>query len=327
MWPPAPLPRVLLFKSEVPYIGLRMEPFLAVCGHTNIDVLLDLERLPRPGESRPVQARRTVYGGTACNIARHAAGLGVPTRLWSRVGQDFPSAWRSELAATGLDLGHLDIDPELGTPTCFVLSSADGEQSYCMDQAAMKRMVEHPPGPSFVAGMADQAWLHLGTGSPAAWERVLAAARQRGMRVAFDPGQEIHFSYEAESLARMASACDLLWANAREADQACHLLGLDGHEGLLGFSPLVVVTHGADGLVVLRRGEEAMRLVALPVEALDPTGAGDALRAGFYAGSHAGLSLEGALNLGQQAAAACLRMRGPQERTITRALLPPAVAP
>ena len=43
-------------------------PFLAVCGHTNIDVQLHVKELPKAGQSVPVLDRRTVWGGTAANI-------------------------------------------------------------------------------------------------------------------------------------------------------------------------------------------------------------------------------------------------------------------
>ena len=105
-------------------------PFLTVLGHSNIDVQLSVAAMPGGGRSSPVTDRRTVYGGTACNIARHAAGLGVPVRLWSRVGSDFPADWRADLEVDGVDL---TFDEGERTPTCYILTAPDGEQAYMMD--------------------------------------------------------------------------------------------------------------------------------------------------------------------------------------------------
>src|ERR1041385_2572636 len=113
---------------------------LAVAGHSNLDVQLQVKELPKPGQSVPVLERRTVWGGTAANIARHAGGLGVPVRLWSRVGEDFPPPWGKALGRAGVDVGCVQIGPGALTPTCFVITDALDRQVYCMDQAAMAAM-------------------------------------------------------------------------------------------------------------------------------------------------------------------------------------------
>jgi sugar/nucleoside kinase (ribokinase family) len=151
------------------------KPFLAVCGHTNIDVQLHVKELPKAGQSVPVLDRRTVWGGTACNIARHASGLGVGTRLWSRVGDDFPTNWRQALEDDGVDLTFLDMAKGGRTPTCTILTDLLDRQCFAMDQGAMAAMAENPPRPELVEGLAPGGWLHVATGDPLAYAAIADA--------------------------------------------------------------------------------------------------------------------------------------------------------
>ncbi len=292
--------------------------YLAVIGHANIDVLLDVQALPGPGESRPVQRRSRVYGGTACNIARHAAGLGVATRLWARVGRDFPPDWRVELLDAGVNLDYLDIDEVRDTPTCFILTSPDGAQAYCMDQGAMGALTANPPTEGLLDGLT--GWLHIGTGTPDAYVEIAEKARQAGVAVALDPGQEIHFAYDANALRALLEHSDLLWCNEGERDAMLKMLDTD-LDGLERLVPRVIVTHGAKGVSMHVRGEPVVRIDGLQVDVVDPTGAGDALRAGVYRALSRGRPWLDALSFGQEVAAACLKMRGPQPETIRMPLL------
>lgn len=293
-------------------------PFVTVLGHANIDVQIDLKGLPTAGASEPVQARRTVWGGTACNIARHAATLGVPTRLWARVGDDFPLEWRTVLEADGVDLSALAVEPGGRTPTCFILTDAAGEQAYCMDQGAMGNMVAQPPTAAVLDGMPAGAWLHLGTGQPEAYEALAAEARRRGMNVALDPGQELRFAYSPESFRRLLAAADLLFVNAFELGLALEYLGLSEPEELLDHVPTVVATDGGQGARLLRRDQATLHVPAPEVKVVDPTGAGDALRAGWYAALHAGADAEEALRWGVAAGAVAVGFEGPQGDAVRR---------
>lgn len=289
--------------------------WLAVCGHANVDVVLRLAHLPRPGASEPVRERRVVWGGTAANVARHAAGLGVPTRLWARVGTDFDPAWRAALSADGVELAFLDVDPERRTPTCYVLTDAAGEQAFCLDQGAMAAMAQHPPSPALLDGAS---WLHVATGEPAAYMAVAAEAQARGVRVGFDPGQELRFQYDARSFERLAELSDVLFLNRHEVEVALRMMNYGDPVQLLDHVPAIVATRGAEGATLLRRRHKPFHLPAPPARLVDPTGAGDALRAGWYAALHAGHDEETALAWGQAAAAQVVGMHGPQERALRR---------
>lgn len=290
---------------------------LAVLGHTNIDVQMRMETLPGRGQSVPVADRRTVYGGTACNIARHAAGLGLQARLWSRVGPDFPPDWKVGLVDDGVDLAFLDIDQEGRTPTCFILTDDEGEQAYCMDQGAMGAMKENPPSTSLLDGL--EGWIHFATGAPEAYLPLMQEARKRAVPVGFDPGQELRFMYTPKMFERLLDQSDVLFLNEAEARQALAYLRYGDPAQLLDHVGTVVLTHGAQGATLLRDGKKAHKGPAFKVKATDPTGAGDAMRAGWYAALRAGHDVETALRWGQAAAAVAVQHHGPQSRLVRMA--------
>ncbi len=290
-------------------------PYLACLGHTNIDVQIRVDELPTAGNSAPVKARRTVYGGTAANIARHAGGLGVPVRLWSRVGPDFPPDWKIGLEADGVDLTFLDIDPDSLTPTCYIITDIVDQQSYCMDQAAMGAMVQHPPTPALLDGLS---WLHVGTGDPKAYEAIVDAARKADVLVAFDAGQELRFMYDTRSFERMLDRGDVVFLNQTEMDLALKFLSYGDPVQLLDHVDTIVATQGAKGATLYRDGHKPVHQPAFEVTSVDPTGAGDALRAGWYAALHAGKDMVEALRWGQAAAAVCVGFAGPQSHVVRR---------
>lgn len=290
---------------------------LAVCGHTNLDVQLMVKDLPRPGASVPVIERRTVWGGTACNIARHAAGLGVQARLWSRVGQEFPRDWREALEADGVDLAHLDVVPGGQTPTCFILTDLLERQSYVMDQGPMAQAPEHPPPAALLDGMGAGDWLHVSTGEPLAYAGIMQAARDAGIGVGFDPGQELRFLYDSRSFEGLLNQADVFFCNEPELRVGGDYLGYGSAEQLLDHVDTVVVTRGAKGASLYRSGKKSLHANAFPVaRVVDPTGAGDSLRAGWYAALQSGKTEDEALRWGQAAAAVKVQHAGPQGRIV-----------
>jgi sugar/nucleoside kinase (ribokinase family) len=299
---------------------------LAVAGHANLDVQLQVKELPKPGQSVPVLERRTVWGGTAANVARHAGGLGVPVRLWSRVGLDFPPAWRAALEADGVDLAFLDVAKDALTPTCFILTDLLDRQSYAMDQGAMGRIDEHPVGVELLNGLTEDAWLHVTTGNPLGYAPVIDAARKAGIPVAFDPGQELRFQYDTRSFEGLLDQADAFFCNEPELRVACDFLGYGGAEQLLDHTQAVVVTRAEKGATLYRPKHKPLSVPAFPVRVLDPTGAGDAFRAGWYAALHDGKAMEAALKWGLAAAAIKIQHPGGQDHVVRRAEIGPLLA-
>lgn len=284
-------------------------PFLTVIGHTNIDVQLHVATMPGGGRSSPVQRRETVYGGTACNIARHASGLGVPTRLWSRVGDDFPTDWREALEEDGVEL-RFDTPTGALTPTCFILQAPDGEHAFCMDQAAMRPPYDVPD-----AILDGTTWLHVCTGDPHSYFPLVEEAKKQGILVAFDPGQEIHFAYDEKTFFQMMEAADVMFLNHVELEKAFGFCSYGDPAQFLDHVDVLVVTRGEDG-ADLWTDAGKVHVDAHKVDVVDHIGAGDGLRAGWYAALHQGKDFGTALRNGVAAAAAVVGMKGPQPHAL-----------
>jgi len=270
--------------------------FLGVFGHVNIDHLVTLNKLPTPGKSQEVLSRTEHLGGTAGNIVVYAAALGVPTALASFVGSDFPPAFHKRLEDLGLDLTDLVVVEDGSTPQVWVLSDPDQNQMYYIDQGVFLDLNEREVL-EYTVKTSD--WVHICTGRPAYYTRVAKMAKELGKKVAIDPGQEIHFLYDEENIKGLIQQADAFFGNTLEADVAVKLLGKSSHQDLLDFVDFAVITEGKEGSIIYTKEGPVHHIPALEVKNIgDVTGAGDAYRAGFYAGLEKNMRLEECGHLG-----------------------------
>jgi sugar/nucleoside kinase (ribokinase family) len=281
---------------------------LWVVGHTNIDHLLHVARLPARDRTVPVVRRQARLGGTAANIARSAASWGVRTGLISRVGPDFPPAFRAALDQEHVDLRGLETVPGVPSSACFITEDGRGGQSTLIDQGPMGDRL-HPEVPERL--LEDAAWVHLTTGAPEYLLRVKAAARQRGLRVAVDPAQEIHYRWSRRPLERLLDDSEILFGNHHEIDRITTILGLRRWEELVDRVPLIIRTRGPKGAEALSRAGRCAVPGSKPRRIEVVTGAGDAFRGGFYAGWFEGEPLAACLGAGSRSARAWIEGRGP----------------
>jgi sugar/nucleoside kinase (ribokinase family) len=290
------------------------EHFLGVFGHVVLDYIFDVPRLPEPNTSIQVEGRNRFFGGTGANTARWATRLGVSTALASFVGPDFPAEFREALAADGVDLTDLREVPGYGTPTAWIFTDPEGQQIAIVDQGPMRdagkfEVLEH--------AVRSARLVHLGTGRPEFYVKVAALAAELGKEIALDPSQEIHYVYDAEHLRALLEPARYLFGNEIEIARALHLLDLEEPTDLVAFVDVLVVTRGKAGSVVYTEQAETPIPRIEPDRLVDVTGAGDAYRAGFYAGLSRGEPVERAAVLGAAAASFALETRGTQTRIPT----------
>jgi adenosine kinase len=137
-------------------------------------------------------------------------------------------------------------------------------------------------------------------------------ARFRGIPFAADPGQQLAWS-EGPLIRELVDGAAYLFSNDYEAALISRKTGWDDAE-VLARVGVRVTTHGADGVVVEQAGHAAVRVPAVPATVVaDPTGVGDAFRAGFLAGVEWGLPLERAAQVGCLLATHVLETVGTQE--------------
>lgn len=287
-----------------------MKNFLAVFGHVNMDHIVGLPKLPDKNTSIEILSQEVYFGGTGANIARWAARLGVSTALAAFVGPDFPLDFERALADDGVDLSGLKKVAGYQSPTCWIMSDPGQDQVAIINQGPMRDMGNF----DICEPVIESAGLvHIGTGRPEYYVKVMKLAKDMGKLVAFDPAQEIHYVYKPETFSELLGLSDIFFANQGELKKALEYTKKSAPEELLGHLGTLVLTKGKEGSQIITKDANYEIPAIQPEKQMDPTGAGDAYRAGFYAGLSRSLELDACGILGASAASFALENVGPQE--------------
>ena len=264
-----------------------MKPFLSVYGHVSIDQILSVTNFPLPNTSTDVISKNTKLGGTGTNISVMSAALGVPTAICSFVGSDFPKDFEKFMASKNLIMDEFIKMKNFDTSQAVVINDVNMEQRVLFYQG--------PQGSAsslnhlMTKNAKESSYVHFCTGEPKYYISVMNAIKGSG-KITLDPAQEIHKMWNSELLISALDLSDALFCNQYEAKVIMHYLNIDSLSKIN--KQLVVCTKGIDGSDVYIDNKvhhfdriEAKRTV-------DVTGAGDAFRAGYYAGRYRRYSVE-----------------------------------
>jgi sugar/nucleoside kinase (ribokinase family) len=286
----------------------QIHNFVGIFGHVNLDYIMNVDELPKPNTSIQVSGTRRFFGGTGSNIAMMASSMGVRTALASFVGKDFPKDFDDALFKANVDTYDLAKMEGFLTPTCRILNDPEGNQMCILDQGPMLRMKDFPVA---MHTIESSEIIHIGTGQPAYYRKVMKAAKKLGRRIHFDPAQELRYVYTPEIFTELLAMSDMLFVNQHELKIAMKYLGIKKKEKMLDEVEILVVTLGKDGSDIMTPSGTIHIPGIKPGKILDPTGAGDAYRAGFYAGLSRGMDLECCGTLGAAAASFAIGAEGP----------------
>jgi adenosine kinase len=249
-------------------------------------------------------------GGVAANIAFGMGALGLRPLLVGAVGADFAD-YRAWLDGHGVDTAPVKVSELRHTARFVCTTDRDHNQIASFYPGAMSEAREIELAP-----LAPLDLVVVSPNDPAAMIRHTTEAREGGLPFVADPSQQLA-SLEDEQVRALIDGADVLLTNAYEAALTEHKTGWSAAE-VLDRVGVRVTTHGADGVVIDRAGEQT-RVGVVPARNLaDPTGGGDAFRAGFLSGRSWGLSLERAAQVGSLLATLCLETVGPQEYDVHR---------
>lgn len=284
-----------------------MKPFLTVYGHVCLDQIMALEQFPEPNTSVDIAEKHRYFGGTGANIATLSASLGVPTALVSYVGNDLPDEFKERMASCGVDLTEMIVVDGYETPTVTIITDSKQNQIAFVYQGPMRHMDDF----EILASNASKSEIiHISTGRPDYYIRLMEELSSIGKEISFDPAQEIHHIWTAEKFARAISLADNFFCNANELRTALRHMNMHRPEELLEKVSMIINTRGEEGTIVYT-AEESRSIPIVPSDAvIDPTGAGDAFRAGYYAGCYYGHSTEKCLAYGNAAASIILEAKG-----------------
>lgn len=248
-------------------------------------------------------------GGVGPNICFGMAVLGQHPMLVGAAGEDFAD-YRSWLTRHGVDCYHVHISTTKHTAR-FVCTTDDHMAQMATFYAgamAEARMIELEP----IAGDDGLDLVLIGPNDPDAMLRHTQECRTRGYRFVADPSQQLAFA-DGPFIRELISGADYLFTNDYESHVTQAKTGWsdDDINAQVGTR---VITRGAEGATVLTRGEEPIHVDVVPgVHRVDPTGVGDAFRAGFLTGLTAGLNHRRCAQVGSVLAAYVLETVGTQE--------------
>jgi nucleoside kinase len=284
-----------------------MKPFLCVYGHTNLDYIMSLKHFPELNTSVNIQEKKRYFGGTGANVATIAASLGVPTALSSYIGPDFPNDFRSLMESKGVDLHDLVIIDDQETATVWIISDGEHNQIAYVYQGPMAKMELMPLR---LDAARNSEKVHIMTGRPPYYLEVMSECTHLGKKIGFDPAQEIHNIWNASMFKKALSMTEMFFANENELRTALRYTECKRAEELLELVPIVVNTLGAKGSVIHTRSGTVEVPAARARAIVDTTGAGDAFRAGFYAGLYRRKELRECAKLGAATASFVIEERG-----------------
>jgi ribokinase len=269
---------------------------IIVVGSINLDLVVDVERLPAPGETVPGSTFRTAPGGKGANQALAAARAGGQVRMIGAVGKDaFATEALALLKEGGVDLtGVREAHTATGVALIFV--DGKGENVIVVVAGANGTVL---PGDLAKANLAKGDIVVLQHEVPLVTvEAALDAARESNAESILNTAP---FRPEA---AKLLARADYVVANETEFDlyaRELNLAGDDRESRMRGFAKetghTIVVTLGGDGVVALPGGDqdELLRIPAIPVTPVDTVGAGDTFCGYLAAGLAERLPLEQAL--------------------------------
>lgn len=256
---------------------------ISVVGHTAIDHISRVPRFPPVNGSINILDRKVYFGGGAANIAAGIAKLDEPCTLVSAVGGDFPgSEYEEWMEQLGITRQFFTI-PGAHTATAFMFTDDAGDQITFFEWGASAAF-EHEDAPKL-------PFVHMATADPGFNVRV----SERSEFATFDPGQDLH-RYTKEQLDAILANINVLFANQHEITGMEKILGTCKQE-IINRVPVVIITMGKEGSVLYEKGDSSL-IPAYPVTMADPTGAGDAYRAGFLTAYYRGYETLTACKIG-----------------------------
>ena len=252
-------------------------------------------------------------GGVGANIAFGMASLGHRPVLLGAVGQDF-AEYRTWLEQHGVDCESVHVSQTQHTARFVCTTDRDHNQIASFYPGAMSEAREMQLAP--VADRLGGLDLVLvGADDPEAMSRHTEECRERGYRFAADPSQQLPRMDRSE-LRSLIEGAAYLFTNEYEAALTEQRTGWSADD-ILGRVDVRVTTMGSHGVLIERRGEPTVRVgIAREIGRVDPTGVGDAFRAGFLAGLAWELSHQRAAQVGSLLATYVIETVGTQEYVI-----------
>lgn len=260
------------------------------------------------------------FGGTAGNIAYTLNLLGFEPFILSAAGNDF-ALYKKFLKSHRISMKYIKEYSDISTGSYFVITDRDDNQIGSFYAGAMKYAnrlsLRSFQGETLQDKVSPcENFVVIAPNDPSAMKKYVKECHQKKLPYMYDPAFQID-NFTAEELHEGIEGAKILIGNDYEIDLIQDKLGIT-HEDLLVMGPVVITTLGPKGSIVETRYESIGIKPAKPKNTSDPTGAGDAYRAGFLAGYLRKFDLQVCGQMGSVAAVYTVEQYGTQTHTFTK---------
>jgi adenosine kinase len=305
-------------------VNERNEPRAAlICGSVAYDTILVFpdrfqahllpDKLHALNVAFLVPEMRREFGGCAANIAYGLHLLGDRGFPMATAGADF-GPYRARMLAQGIPLDYIQVVDEAFTAQAFITTDLDDNQITAFHPGAMQYAHRN--------AVADAAASHIGVGvvAPDGRQAMIEHAAQfaaAGIPFIFDPGQGLPM-FGPEELGVFIDQATWIAVNDYEWSLLQQKTGLAAAQIVARVEGLII-TQGGQGSTIHTR-ERTLAIPAVkPTAVVDPTGCGDAYRAGLIHGLLHGLDWETTGRIASLMGSIKIASRGPQNHELTRA--------
>ncbi len=269
------------------------------------------DKLDRISVSFLVESLTRQRGGVGANIAYSLALLGERPILMGTVGADF-GEYRTWLEEAGVDVSAVREIPNEFTASFFANTDIENNQIGSFYTGAMAYARELSfydlPGPVDLTIISPN--------DPLAMQKYPAECKALGIPYIYDPSQQV-VRLDGAALRAGVEGADILIVNDYEYELLKERTAMSEAEIRAAVKRAVIVTRGEKGSLIWAAGEEISVPVVPPRQVLDPTGVGDAYRAGIIKGLALHLPWRICGQIGALAAAYVLETHGPQAHSYT----------
>lgn len=268
------------------------------------------EKLDKVSLSFLVEELQVRRGGVAPNIAFGMGCLGLRPVLVGSVGPDFAD-YESWLNRHGVDTSAVHVSDVHHTARFVCTTDSEQNQIASFYPGAMSeaRNIEMKP---IIDRVGAPDVVLIGANDPLAMSRHTEECRLRGYPFAADPSQQLA-RMDGDEIAPLIEGALYLFANEYESALIAQKTGMSAAD-IAAMVDVRITTLGPEGARIERRGMDPV-VVTVPEEErkADPTGVGDAFRAGYLSGQAWGLSDERSAQIGSLLATYVIETVGTQE--------------
>lgn len=268
---------------------------VTVVGHIAMDYIFIIPYFPKKNHSIYIEKMKKCFGGGGANIAVGIAKLGCKSEIISAVPKNFlKSEYGEYLKKNNVEISAEAFNGKIAQ--AYIFNDGANSQITYFYWGVSEKMKE-------MKGMTRE-YVHIAPSHPS----LAIKMAEKGKFVAYEPGQDLP-KWSKENLAFILENINILFCNNYELKEIEKKMEAR-KEKLLRYTD-IIVTKGGEGSIVYSK-DKKINIPAIPAKVADPTGAGDAYKAAFWASIMKNFEMEIACKMGSVAASMVVEKIGAQ---------------